>query len=104
MNEENETLDKQPHLNDLIADVNQRKLLINFMNWVIKEEGMTTNNKRTKPEIFVDDYLKIKKLDIPVTNNQHEQLKAFIKQVAEWDEDFSSSWIKFRAKDLLKNF
>ena len=39
---------------------NRRELLLAFMDWVIEQEGMTTDSKRTKPETFVDDYLKIK--------------------------------------------
>jgi hypothetical protein len=41
-----------------IPVVMQRSELLAFMDWVIDEEGMTTNEERTKPEIFVDDYIK----------------------------------------------
>lgn len=41
--------------------LNKRELLLSFMKWVICQEGMTTNEKITNPEIFVDDYLKINK-------------------------------------------
>ena len=36
----------------------ERDLLLDFMKWIIAEEGMTTDEKPTPPEVFVDDYLK----------------------------------------------
>ena len=36
----------------------KRQELIDFMQWVINEDGMTTNEQPTSPELYVDEYLK----------------------------------------------
>ena len=43
---------------EYVEDVLNRRELLAFMDWVIDEEGMTTNEERTTPESFVDDYIK----------------------------------------------
>jgi len=35
--------------------------LLDFMTWVIKEEGMTTDEQPTNPESFVNDYIDMKR-------------------------------------------
>ena len=43
----------------------------------------------------------VKKLTITDVSQQRELL-AFVKEVAEWDKDYSSTNIKLKAKELLK--
>lgn len=41
------------------------------------------------------------KLNLPVVT-QRSELLSFIKEVAEWDKEYSSTRIKLRAKELVK--
>jgi hypothetical protein len=52
-------------------------------------------------ETFINTIKKVKKLTIP-RDSQQSKLLAFVKEVAEWDEDHSSTYLKLKANKLLK--
>lgn len=45
---------------------------------------------------------KSEKVRINILKDQNKELKEFIQQVAMWDKDYSSTWLRIRAKNILK--
>ena len=50
-------------------------------------------------DVFIDEV--VKKLGLHNVS-QHRELLAFVKEVAEWDKEYSSTNLRLKAKEILK--